>query len=62
MDFPEAVSLEINKQIRYAEEQLAQGSIKSFEDYKFVCGQIQGLLIARRINEDLANRLKDYDD
>jgi len=62
MDFSEAVSLEINKQIRYAEEQLAQGSMKSFEDYKFVCGQIQGLLIARRINEDLANRVKDYDD
>ena len=62
MEFSDAVSLEINKQIRYAEEQLAQGSIKSFEDYKFVCGQIQGLLIARRINEDLANRLKDYYD
>ena len=62
MEFSDAVSLEINKQIRYAEEQLAQGSMKSFEDYKFVCGQIQGLLIARRINEVLANRLKDYDD
>ena len=62
MDFSEAVTLEINKQIRYAEEQLAQGSMKSFEDYKFVCGQIQGLLIARRINEDLANRIKDDDD
>lgn len=62
MDFSEAINLEINKQIRYAEEQLAQGSMKSFEDYKFVCGQIQGLLIARRINEDLANRMKDHDD
>lgn len=62
MNFPEAVSLEINKEIRYAEEQLAQGSMRSFEDYKFVCGQIQGLLIARRINEDLANRMKDSDD
>ncbi|NBS40470.1 MAG: hypothetical protein EBS73_14625 [Betaproteobacteria bacterium] len=62
MDFAEAVSLEINKQIRYAEEQLSQGSMKSFEDYKFVCGQIQGLLIARRINEDLANRIRDDND
>jgi len=62
MDFSEAVTLEINKQIRYAEEQLAQGSMKSFEDYKFVCGQIQGLLIARRINEDLANRMKEDDE
>ncbi|NBS40483.1 MAG: hypothetical protein EBS73_14695 [Betaproteobacteria bacterium] len=62
MDFSEAVTFEINKQIRYAEEQLAQGSMKSFEDYKFVCGQIQGLLIARRINEDLANRMKEDDE
>ena len=62
MEFHEAVEIEINKQIRYAEEQLAQGSMKSFEDYKFVCGQIQGLLIAKRINEDLANRMKDHDD
>lgn len=62
MDFAEAVSLEINKQIRYVEEQLSQGSMKSFEDYKFVCGQIQGLLIARRINEDLANRIRDDND
>jgi hypothetical protein len=36
--------------------------MKSFEEYKFVCGQIQGLLVARRINEDLANRMKEYDD
>ena len=62
MEFSDAVSLEINKQIRYAEEQLAQGSMKSFEDYKFVCGQIQGLLIARRIKEDLANRIRDDND
>ena len=62
MDFSEAVTFEINKQIRYAEEQLAQGSMKSFEDYKFVCGRIQGLLIARRINEDLANRMKEDDE
>lgn len=62
MEFHEALTLEINKQIRYAEEQLSQGSIKTFEDYKFVCGQIQGLLVAKRINQDLANRMKEYDD
>lgn len=62
MEFHEALTLEINKQIRYAEEQLSQGSIKNFEDYKFVCGQIQGLLVAKRINQDLANRMKEYDD
>ena len=62
MNYDEAIELEINKQIKYLEEQLSQGSIKSFDEYKFVCGQIQGLMVARRINEDLANRMKDYDD
>ena len=62
MNYAEAVELEIDKQIRYLEGQLSQGSMKSFEEYKFVCGQIQGLLVARRINEDLDNRMKEYDD
>lgn len=62
MNYAEAVELEIDKQIKYLEGQLSQGSMKSFEEYKFVCGQIQGLLVARRINEDLANRMKDYND
>ena len=62
MNYAEVVELEIDKQIRYLEGQLSQGSMKSFEEYKFVCGQIQGLLVARRINEDLANRMKEYDD
>ena len=62
MNYAEAVEREIDKQIRYLEGQLSQGSMKSFEEYKFVCGQIQGLLVARRINEDLANRMKEYDE
>ena len=62
MNYAEAVELEIDKHIEYLEAQLSQGSMKSFEEYKFVCGQIQGLLVARRINEDLANRMKEYDD
>jgi hypothetical protein len=62
MNYAEAIELEIDKQIKYLEGQLSQGSMKSFEEYKFVCGQIQGLLVARRINEDLANRMKEYDE
>jgi hypothetical protein len=62
MQYHEALNLEVNKQIKYLEEQLSQGNVKTFEEYKFVCGQIQGLLVAKRINEDLANRMKEYDD
>jgi hypothetical protein len=62
MDFSDAVVLEINKHIEYLAKNVADGSAKSFEDYKFVCGQIQGLMVARRITQDLAKRLKDQDD
>jgi hypothetical protein len=62
MDYYEALDLELRKHINYLEGQLSQGSMKSFDDYKFVCGQIQGLMVARRTNEDLASRAKERDD
>ncbi len=62
MTYDEAITLELDKQINYLEQQLSQGSMKTFEEYKYVCGQIQGLLVARRINQDLAQRMKDSDD
>lgn len=57
MTFAEAISLEILKQVRYLSETLSQGSIKSFDEYKHVCGQIQGLLTANEIIKDLAERI-----
>jgi len=59
MTFVEAVSLEILKQVKYLSETLSQGSIKSFDEYKHVCGQIQGLLTANEILKDLAERIDD---
>ncbi|NBW21029.1 MAG: hypothetical protein EBR82_75010 [Caulobacteraceae bacterium] len=59
MTFAEAVSLEILKQVKYLSETLSQGSIKSFDEYKHVCGQIQGLLTANEILKDLAERIDD---
>ena len=59
MTFVEAVSLEILKQVKYLSETLSQGSIKSFDEYKHFCGQIQGLLTANEILKDLAERIDD---
>jgi len=59
MTFAEAVSLEIIKQVKYLSETLSQGSIKSFDEYKHVCGQVQGLLTANEILKDLAERIDD---
>ena len=57
MTFAEAISLEILKQVKYLSETLSQGSIKSFDEYKHVCGQVQGLLTANEILKDLAERI-----
>ena len=59
MTFAEAISLEILKQVKYLSETLSQGSIKSFDEYKHVCGQVQGLLTANEILKDLAERIDD---
>jgi len=59
MTFSDAISLEIIKQVKYLSETLSQGSIKSFDEYKHVCGQIQGLLTANEILKDLAERIDD---
>jgi len=59
MTFADALNLEILKQVKYLSETLSQGSIKSFDEYKHVCGQIQGLLIANEIIKDLAERIED---
>ena len=59
MTFADALTLEILKQVKYLSETLSLGSIKSFDEYKHVCGQIQGLLTANEIIKDLAERIED---
>ena len=59
MTFADALNIEILKQVKYLSETLSQGSIKSFDEYKHVCGQIQGLLTANEILKDLAERIDD---
>ena len=56
MEYWEAIDSEINKQIDYVSKTVIQG-VSSLEEYKFLCGQIQGLMVAKRINNDLAQRI-----
>ena len=41
---------------------VATGGIKSFEEYKYVCGQLRGLEAACAIIVDLAKNLEHADD
>jgi len=52
----------------YAEEvasntrSLVDGAPRTLEDYRYTCGVIQGLNIARSYIEDLSRRLENLDD
>lgn len=55
MELYEAVNLQIEKHIQYITKQLIQGNLP-YEEYKYLCGQIEGLLIAVRINTEISER------
>ena len=41
---------------------LAEGKCESFEEYKRICGEIRGLLIARGYTLDLRKNLEESDE
>ena len=41
---------------------LAEGKCESFEDYKKICGEIRGLLIAKGYILDLKDRMENSDE
>lgn len=43
-------------------EGLADGSAKSYEEYKYTHGVIRGLLMGEAIIQDLANRMENGED
>ena len=50
---------EISQQLQ---EAVCGNKVPSFEEYKFLCGEIQGLLIARGYLLDLKDQMEQYDD
>ena len=41
---------------------VAQGNVKTFEDYKFMCGEIRGLAAVEMYLVDLAKNLESFDE
>ena len=62
MDGFEYINSEINEKIKQLEDHTTLGHLASYEEYKFLCGQIRGLLTARDIMNDLKNKLENDDD
>jgi hypothetical protein len=53
---------QIDENIKRIEEDLGASSAKSFEEYRYMCGVITGLLTARRFIADLTKSMEDSDE
>jgi len=62
MDGLEYINSEINQKIKLIKEPIVRGQLTSYEEYKFLCGQIRGLLTARDIIYDLKTKMENNDE
>jgi hypothetical protein len=54
---------EYKDRMDYLAKSLAQGSVATIEEYRYICGQIRGLESACAVIIDLKNRMeKSFDD
>jgi len=53
---------QIDENIKRIEEDLGASSAKTFEEYRYMCGVITGLLTARRFIADLTKSMEDSDE
>ena len=58
----EVLVQELEEKVQQLQEFLAQGRAESYEEYKKVCGEIKGLLMARGSALDLKQRLENSDE
>ena len=57
-----AVLEELRARRTQLSDAVAQGNIKTFEDYKFMCGEIRGLTAVEMYLVDLAKNLEPFDE
>lgn len=62
MDALEVIVKQTDDKISQLKDYLSEGKAASFEEYKALCGEIRGLLIARGYTLDLQQKLENLDD
>ena len=62
MDAFDLLVQQTDEKIAQLKDHLAEGRAESFEEYKKLCGEIRGLLIARGYTLDLKQTLETSDD
>ena len=61
MDLFEAITKEIDEKVTQLKDHLAAGRAQTHEDYKYLCGEITGLLYVRGYLLDLKSHLETSD-
>jgi len=62
MNIVEAALKEIRSRRAQLSDGLGNSSAKSFEEYKFICGEIRGLTAVETYLVDLAKHMEHFDD
>ena len=62
MNALELLVQQADEQITQLKDHLAEGKAASYEEYKSLCGEIRGLLIARGYTLDLKKNLEESDE
>lgn len=62
MDAFDALVEQIDEKVAQLKDYMSEGKAESHEEYKKLCGEIRGLLVARGYALDLKQRLENLDD
>jgi len=62
MNVLDALIQQLDEKVLQLQEALAAGRVETFEEYKKVCGEIRGLLIARGYALDLKQNMENSDE
>jgi len=61
MDAFEVLVAQINEEIELIQTAICHGKADSFDEYKRLCGEVRGLLIARELTETLRKKMENSD-
>lgn len=62
MDIADILVEQLDDKVQQLQEAVSSGRAETFEEYKRICGEIKGLLIARGYTLDLKQRLEKFDE
>ena len=62
MDAYELLVSQFDEKVTQLKDYLSEGKSESYEEYKRICGEIKGLLIARGYTLDLKHTVENADD